>query len=76
MRIYYVIVEKIGRTVKGRNFVKGDYIPTVTEYFAKTAKGWINLPREQVLQMLAQKGLPNVKRITTRMLSLLRGMHI
>ncbi|MDE6417724.1 MAG: hypothetical protein K2K49_00745 [Duncaniella sp.] len=76
MKIYYVIAEKIGTFAKGTCFTKGEYIPTTVEYFAKTAKGFVNLPREQVLKMLAEKGVTNVQRITERMLSLLRGMEI
>lgn len=76
MKIYYVIAEKVCSTVKGTNFVKGDYLPCVVEYFAKTSKGFVNLSRSQILKMLAEVGLPNVQRITPRMLSLLRGMKI
>ncbi len=76
MKIFYVIAEKIGTYTKGTCFGKGDYIPTTVEYFAKTSKGFINLSRGQIIKMLTNIGLPNVKRITPRMLSLLRGMKI
>lgn len=76
MKIIYVIAEKVGRFAQGTNFGKGDYIPTTVEYFAKTAKGFVNLSRDQVLKMLEEEGLPNVKHITERMLSLLRGKDL
>ena len=76
MKIHYVIAEKIGNTVAGTNFVKGDYIPTIVEYFAKTSKGFVNLSRDQVIKLIAKAGVTNVQRITPRMLSLLRGMTI
>ncbi|MBD5361780.1 MAG: hypothetical protein HDR81_03070 [Bacteroides sp.] len=76
MKIYYVIAEKVGSFAHGTNFGKGEYIPKAVEYFAKTAKGFVNLTREQVLKMLAEEGLTDVKHITERMLSLLRGKEI
>lgn len=49
--IINVIIEKVGSYVQGTNFVKGDYIPTVTQYMAKVAgyTGRVALDRAKIL---------------------------
>ncbi|MDE6485451.1 MAG: hypothetical protein K2L14_08665 [Duncaniella sp.] len=65
----------IGRTVKGTNFVKGDYIPTQTLFETKTTEGIFNLSRNEVLNLLAPLGIVAVK-LTASVLSKLIGTHI
>ena len=67
-------VEKIqiGRTVKGTNFVKGDYIPLETFFIAIVkGLGQVEISREGIL-----KNFPNRFRITDKLLASMKGMDI
>lgn len=47
--------QSVGRFIKGENFQKGDYIPTQTEYWAKTPSGRFQLAAELIRSILGCK---------------------
>lgn len=71
-KIINVVAEKVGTFVQGTNFLKGDFIPAVTQYMAKVGgtAGRIALNR---MKILAEVG---GKRITPGKLAKLAGQDV
>lgn len=70
--IVNVIVEKVGSVAQGTHFVKGDYIPVVTQYMAKVVGqvGRVALDRAKILAEVGGQ------RITGGKLAQLAGKHV